>query len=83
MENNMENLYVNNKFYQTSNASLSRPLGATFSINLLFVLVMVATPAHATPCTVDNLGPADYSTIQAAIDDVSCDPVTIAAGNLC
>ncbi len=50
-------------------------------LGLWFVGWALASPAAPTAiCTVNGSGPADYSTIQAAVDDASCSAISIAAG---
>jgi hypothetical protein len=50
-------------------------------LGLWFVSWALASPSAPTAvCTVNGSGPADYSTIQAAVDDASCSAISIAAG---
>jgi hypothetical protein len=46
-----------------------------------WVLAAPASQAPAGPvCTVDDDGPADYATIQDAVDDTSCNTINVAEG---
>ena len=47
---------------------------------LLSVFGAVRARAAGPICTVDDDGPADYTTIQAAVDDAGCTTINVAAG---
>jgi hypothetical protein len=50
---------------------------------LVLGLIVVAPPAAraaGSNCTVNGAGGADYTTIQAAVDDTGCTTITVAAG---
>ena len=50
------------------------------AIVLMLSFGILSSNVYAGTCTVDDNGPADYVTIQAAIDDSNCEPIAIAAG---
>lgn len=53
---------------------LLTPLSFTF----IPILSSLTNFTHAVTCTVDAVGPATYASIQPAIDDVTCDTISIA-----
>ncbi|MBN1976087.1 MAG: tandem-95 repeat protein [Anaerolineae bacterium] len=62
--------------------ALTLGLGLTLALMWLIATPLRAAPASpAATCTVDDSGGADYTTIQAAVNDATCEVITVAAGS--